>query len=760
MSRKILKCLTSFAVLGLADVGSMQAVAAPTSRTSSLMSLSQSDAKAASTIAAAEKLLKLGEIAQAEKSLKGIDSKTKNQLLKVLLSSVRATLSESKGHWGESYYHAANAIEGYKSLVKDGSADSWNGAVRQLFFVALKSSILAGLTLESLQLYNQHKYYLSNDLLSTDEELLLKRLSDELRRVSKEKEAQAVEALIFKNYPFLSQSLRETLVPDTVCRLDGRLGALEDKASFAAELLQKFGSHEDTKGFAFALVGLADAYRQIASPVDSLSGQQKTELLELVEWLQSVREYEPALDITNRLILSQSFEPPFTRDRLISLHARNLNGTHRPVEAAAFYRNLILQYPETDIANTARPKYVLSLHYAQKYMDVAREASTLAGIVRPRDVSWRTFWAQYLSKNYSLALTTSADELRKHRQARFSYWRGRAYEGDGRYADAQKVFKKIPGSQDSALYALFAQSRIGRGPLQPPKSQRAGVSLAARSLNAFDISETQALRRKVTVSGKYDAFYEVLDAGLGHLMLGPMKTAFRKSGDPKLGELLVSAGDAYTVVRHAAYKRRLRGDMPLGLDSKWRSFLNKNSVTMQMLYPLAYSKHIAEAAEEFAISPWLILGIMRAESLFQPKVVSSVGARGLMQIMPATGARIAELTGYPNFEPSHLDRPEVSIAFGAWYLARLLEYYDHQLPLAIAGYNAGPVAIDRWISEKKLMRMDEFLEDIPYEQTRNYVSKVMGYMEIYSRVYSNGARGLRVDPIATLPEPRNNMEMF
>jgi soluble lytic murein transglycosylase len=151
---------------------------------------------------------------------------------------------------------------------------------------------------------------------------------------------------------------------------------------------------------------------------------------------------------------------------------------------------------------------------------------------------------------------------------------------------------------------------------------------------------------------------------------------------------------------------------------------------------------------------------MRAESLFQPKVVSSVGARGLMQIMPATGARIAELTGYPNFEPSHLDRPEVSIAFGAWYLARLLEYYDHQLPLAIAGYNAGPVAIDRWISEKKLMRMDEFLEDIPYEQTRNYVSKVMGYMEIYSRVYSNGARGLRVDPIATLPEPRNNMEMF
>ncbi|MEY2987452.1 MAG: hypothetical protein RJB13_973, partial [Pseudomonadota bacterium] len=541
---------------------------------------------------------------------------------------------------------------------------------------------------------------------------------------------------------------------------DAKLEARQNNYQFAAELIRQLGNTEDTKNFAFALVGLADAYRKINYPIDSLSGQQKTELLDLVEWLQSVREYEPALDITNKLILSQSFEPPFTRDRLISLHARNLNGNHRPVEAASFYRNLILHYPETDIANSARPKYVLSLHYAQKYIDVAREASSLAGIVRPRDVSWRTFWAHYLGKNFSLALSTSADDLKKLRQPRFNYWRARAYESDGRYEDAKRVFSQIPATIDSALYALFSQARLKSGPLKPPQSQRSGLSLAARGLHSFELSDTATLRRKKRSTEKLKGFGVLLSAGFGTLVRGPLKIAFDKTGDSDLALALVEAGDAYSVVRRAAYKSRIRGEVPLGKEGSWRGFMRKNSPVMEMLYPLPHADLIADAAEAFSISPWLILGIMRAESLYQPTVVSSVGARGLMQIMPTTGARIAELTGYPNFEPAHLDKPEVSIAFGAWYLARLLNYYDHHLPLAIAGYNAGPEAIDRWIDEKKTMKLDEFLEDIPYEQTRGYVSKVLSNMEIYSRVYSDGARGIRVDPMVSLPEPRKNMEMF
>ena len=763
MSSKFLNFLATYAAVGVATGLTSSALAAKHKAIHQTTFVGK-DESVAFAIAEAKENLKNGSLEKAKKALRGIEGQTKNQILRLAVSSLRASMSEALGHWADAFFYSSQAIDSYNELIQDSRVDDkirWNGAVRELFFVAMKNSILAGLSSESIRLFGRYKYFLSNDLLTTDEELILKRLADEQRRVSRDKEAQTVEALIFRNYPFISQSLRESLVPDTVCRLDEQLEAKQDKQEFAADLIQQLGNTEDTKNFSFALVGLADAYRKIAYPIDALSGQQKNELLDLVEWLQSVREYEPALDITNKLILSQSFEPPFTRDRLISIHARNLNGNHRPVEAASFYRNLILQYPETDIANVARPKYVLSLHYAQKYLDVVREASSLAGIVRPRDVSWRTFWAHYLGKNYSLALSTSADDLKKLRQPRFNYWRARAYESDGRYEVAKKVFNQIPATIDSALYALFAQSRIKSGPLKPPQSQRSGVSLAARGLSSsFELSDTTTLRRKKRSAEKLKGFGALLSAGFGDLVRGPLKLAFQKKGGSELATALVEAGDAYSVVRRAAYKERIRGDVPLGNDGLWRGFVKKNATAMEMLYPLPHADLIADAAEAFSISPWLILGIMRAESLYQPTVVSSVGARGLMQIMPTTGARIAELTGYPNFEPAHLDRPEVSIAFGAWYLARLLNYYDHHLPLAIAGYNAGPEAIDRWISEKKTMKLDEFLEDIPYEQTRNYVSKVLSNMEIYSRVYSGGARGIRVDPLVSLPEPRKNMEMF
>jgi soluble lytic murein transglycosylase len=151
---------------------------------------------------------------------------------------------------------------------------------------------------------------------------------------------------------------------------------------------------------------------------------------------------------------------------------------------------------------------------------------------------------------------------------------------------------------------------------------------------------------------------------------------------------------------------------------------------------------------------------MRAESLFLPQVVSNVGARGLMQIMPSTGERIAEFLEYSDFEPSHLDRPEISIAFGAWYLARLLDYYQGELTLAIAAYNAGPEAVDRWLKRNSGMTLDEFLEDIPFDQTRKYVATVLTNMEVYTRLHSKGTSGVVVNLSARLPTPRNEMEMF
>jgi len=245
-------------------------------------------------------------------------------------------------------------------------------------------------------------------------------------------------------------------------------------------------------------------------------------------------------------------------------------------------------------------------------------------------------------------------------------------------------------------------------------------------------------------------------------MRGPLRKRLQTLGASggELAEVLVAAGDALASVQFASAQRKMNGSVPMGRTKDWKVFLAKNTESMKLLYPSPYRIQVAEAAEKFGISPWLVLSIMRAESLFQPQVVSNVGARGLMQIMPTSGARIAELTGYPDFEPAHLDRPEVSIAFGAWYLSRLLTYYSGNLPLAIAAYNAGPEAIDRWLKRNSGMSLDEFLEDIPFEQTRKYVATVLTNMEAYSRIYSNGMKGVALNLSGALPTPRNDLEIF
>jgi tetratricopeptide (TPR) repeat protein len=763
MTRHVKKILVSTSLL--ACLGVPSAFAQTSFKKNLKNQPAPNEIRAAELVSGAKRKLTNGQFVQAESDLLSARPLISDPLLRVLWNSLNVDLMEAKGNWAEAAFYGAATLREYTSLVgSEGKTSSlqWNFSVRGIFFKTLKNHMLAGLVVDSFVLFERRKNELSREMFSSDEEIILKKLADELRRIDRDQEAQVVEKLIFRNYPFLSLSLRESLTPDTICRLDEEINSAPDKKGRASGLVQRLGAREDIRNFVFSMMGLPAALKIIHSSIDSLSGQTRSELLDLVEWLHSVREYNFALDITNKLILSQNFEPPFTRDRLVMLHAKNLNGVHRPVEAAAFYRGLILQYPETDIANTARPRYVLSLHYAQKYVDVAREASSLAGLLRQRDVTWRTFWARYLSKQFSLALSATEHESGNEQRARFQYWRGRAYESDGLHREAKDVFKKIPHVDNASHYGLFASWRLDTSPVQPVSVQRAGVALAAKKLTQFDIGETAALKNKAKFSERYAMHETLIDAGLGDLMRGPLRKRLQTLGASggELAEVLVAAGDAHASVQFASSQRKINGSVPMGRTKDWKVFLAKNTESMKLLYPSPYRIQVAEAAEKFGISPWLVLSIMRAESLFQPQVVSNVGARGLMQIMPTSGARIAELTGYPDFEPAHLDRPEVSIAFGALYLARLLTYYSGNLPLAIAAYNAGPEAIDRWLKRNSGMSLDEFLEDIPFEQTRKYVATVLTNMEAYSRIYSNGTKGVAVSLSATLPMPRNDLEIF
>lgn len=152
-------------------------------------------------------------------------------------------------------------------------------------------------------------------------------------------------------------------------------------------------------------------------------------------------------------------------------------------------------------------------------------------------------------------------------------------------------------------------------------------------------------------------------------------------------------------------------------------------------YARVYAHEVSHAHYSWGVDPSLIYGIMRTESLFGARQISQVGARGLMQIMPRTGQRIAGLLEEP-FELEDLYDPGTNVWYGAWYLSQLLERFDGQLPLAIAAYNAGPIYVSNWIHRSGEVPVDVFIEEIPITQTRKYVKKVLRAMAIYRGLYA------------------------
>lgn len=153
-------------------------------------------------------------------------------------------------------------------------------------------------------------------------------------------------------------------------------------------------------------------------------------------------------------------------------------------------------------------------------------------------------------------------------------------------------------------------------------------------------------------------------------------------------------------------------------------------------YPLAYRQSLFLHAEQNGLNPYLVAALIRSESRFRPDAVSKQGARGLMQIMPETGQWIAGQMGV-EFDPNRLDEPDYNIQLGCWYLANLRKEYAGDTVLALAAYNAGRGNVNKWLQERSWTGEHETVSQIPFAETRNYVSRVMRDLTIYQRLYSD-----------------------
>ncbi len=172
---------------------------------------------------------------------------------------------------------------------------------------------------------------------------------------------------------------------------------------------------------------------------------------------------------------------------------------------------------------------------------------------------------------------------------------------------------------------------------------------------------------------------------------------------------------------------------------------------MDLRFPIIFREKINQQAKNQNLKPAMVFGLIRQESVFNERAGSHVGARGLMQIMPATGRQIARELGVKWRSASSLYDLDTNLKFGTYYYKKQLDRFDGQVALAAAGYNAGPHRVKKW-RPKKPMAMDIWIETIPFDETRKYVSIVLMNIIIYQQRLQE--HGLKMHDFLSTVHPR------
>jgi soluble lytic murein transglycosylase len=214
-----------------------------------------------------------------------------------------------------------------------------------------------------------------------------------------------------------------------------------------------------------------------------------------------------------------------------------------------------------------------------------------------------------------------------------------------------------------------------------------------------------------------------------------------------------ASGDSATLQATLGLIHSRRGDLRRGINAVKRAYPQYLAAggealppdVLEVLFPVAYWSLIQKHAVPKGLDPYLIAALMAQESTFDADIRSHANAIGLMQIVPSTGRRYARTLKIPRFTVAKLTNPEINVRIGTAYFADLVNRFGG-VHNALASYNAGPSPVSRWMAEKPGIARDEFIDDIPYPETQNYVKRILGTAEDYRRLYESGGGRLVSGP--------------
>jgi soluble lytic murein transglycosylase len=418
--------------------------------------------------------------------------------------------------------------------------------------------------------------------------------------------------------------------------------------------------------------------------------------------------------------------------------------------ALALYGRVENEFPAHSYADDAR------LRAAEVAVDMGDEklAETLLKEIPARypqgdllgESLWRLAFRAWKAGNWKEAHAYLDENLRRipreeiwYAEGRAHYWKGRIYEKENQPDDAKAAYGRAVRDYPLSVYALLSLERMRRSFPEARtallKELRAPLSAKPTKADGWKFAPRPVFGDPIFLRG-----VELARLGLGSdarrelARLGfaapETRDAARKAGADAdrddiywITAILLDRGRlwsaSHAIPRYTLTSYRL--EYPSG----------RRATEWRLSYPRAFPELVSKNSQLNGVPEALQLAIMREESAFNPRIESFANALGLTQMLVRTAQRFAT---YKVREDTLLE-PTRNLELGSKFLSFLFQRYGKAAPLAIAGYNAGEGAVDRWLKEDMNRELDEFLESIPFDETRNYTKRVLASFAAYSWLY-------------------------
>lgn len=353
---------------------------------------------------------------------------------------------------------------------------------------------------------------------------------------------------------------------------------------------------------------------------------------------------------------------------------------------------------------------------------------------------WKVTWANY-QRRPADAETLFRSHLRRFPKSEkvpaSFYFLARQAELRRDYAAAKAYYQHLADYAPNHYYAMLAEERL-EAPLVAKATASlevgdflAGLDLPVRRIK-LDFEPTRATAVRLERARLLNA------AGLGELAESELRFAARNDGQPQviameLAKLLDSRGAHDEALR--AVKAYVPGYLNIPFDDAPVSF-------WRVAFPMPYRDALERYSRQKELDPYIVAGLIRQESEFNPKAISVAKAYGLTQVLPSTGRWLSRKNGIRGFTTAKLFEPEMNLRLGTIYLRQLLDSFQTRWEHVLAAYNGGPTRVNRWLNWGTYREPSEFIETIPIAETRDYVQIVLRNAGVYRRLYGQSSAGL------------------